>query len=98
MKMKRGMVFIYAMWSGTSVLSWQVLTEILSKLPELPMILVVDIDAIPLDDVEKFLDQFSYGNGEVIWIKEGQKIAMLPWCTARDENAVITHTTDLMSC
>ena len=77
-KIRDGVVFVFAAWSGQSILSYRLLCEALAKHPEIAIPLVVsDIDALDKRFTETFGRIFG-GVGETIWIKDG-KVLFLDW-------------------
>ena len=74
---QRGILFLMAFWSGTSVRAFAEITEVLGRLDANAEIdfVVVDVDGSPaLYDVPEFLGKV-HGNGEAAWVRNGNIIA-----------------------
>ena len=69
----RLVVLFHAPWSGSSIIH---LSKILTDLNDLKVknlpIIMVDIDVIGWDFIQKNLEQKSHGNGEAAFIQAGQ--------------------------
>ena len=65
--------FVFATWSGASVVSFRLLCEALARSPEIKFsILVVNADRFDLDAFKKLFGELPQGKGEAFWIKNGQ--------------------------
>jgi hypothetical protein len=73
----RGMLFLMAFWSGTSVRGFASLTDVVAKLDQEKALelVVVDVDGSPaLYQIPEFLGKV-HGNGETAWVRNGSVIA-----------------------
>ena len=69
----RGILFLMAFWSGSSVTAFKQLTEVISRLDQNGTLelVVVDVDGSPaLYQVPEFLGRV-HGNGEAAWVRNG---------------------------
>lgn len=68
-----GVLLVMARWSGTSVQSFQYLTNVISRLDPLEklQIVVVDADGSPAFYEFSAFKGDLHGHGEVAWIKDG---------------------------
>lgn len=69
-----GVLFLMAFWSGSSVLSFRRLTELVARRRAEIEVVVADVDHSPrLYDV---LWGGVHGDGEVIWVRRGEIVAL----------------------
>ncbi len=69
----RGILFLMAFWSGSSMMAFKRLTEVLSRLDQnrILELVVVDVDGSPaLYQLPEFLGRV-HGNGEAAWVRNG---------------------------
>src|SRR4051812_41487861 len=71
-RIRRGILFLMAFWSGPSVLAFSKLTQTLSGLGmEGLELVVVDVDSSPeLDEMPEFQGKIR-GAGETAWVRDG---------------------------
>ncbi len=74
---RRGIVMIFAAWSGQSVLGLQRLTRFLAARDEAFDFIVVDIEAMTTQEMKQGFGREFYGRGETLWIQDGQVVAFL---------------------
>jgi hypothetical protein len=68
----RGILFIFAGWSGPSVHAWKALTRALGGDRDLDFkVYVIDADELPTDFADHELKVLPHGNGETFWIRDG---------------------------
>ena len=76
---RRGVVFVFAAWSGPAILAFQRFTRVMNSMDNCYLDLVVlDTDCLTQDSaVEIFGAQgfFRGGAGEVVWIRDGRVVA-----------------------
>jgi hypothetical protein len=71
----QAVLFIFATWSGTAVVSFRLLCEALAKSPTAKFpVVVLDADGFDLDAFKKALGELPQGKGEAFWIKHGQVV------------------------
>lgn len=69
----QGVLFVFATWSGTAVVSFRLLCEALSGIPEAKFpIIVINADGFDFDAFKKAFGELPQGKGEAFWIKGGQ--------------------------
>src|SRR5262249_45128233 len=73
---RRGILFLMALWSGPSVQAFAKLTEVLASLPSHDLeLVVVDVDgSAPLYELPEFKGLVS-GSGETAWVRDGRIVA-----------------------
>jgi len=88
-KIEQGVLFVFATWSGSCIVSFKLLLDALAQCPHAIFpIYVVDTDTL---DHEAFMLRFGKrlnGNGETIWIKNG-KVLHVDIGYADKENQVL---------
>ena len=71
----QAVLFIFATWSGASVVSFRLLCEALAKSPGGQFqILVLNADGFDFDAFKKGFGELPQGKGETFWIKRGQVV------------------------
>jgi hypothetical protein len=73
----RGILFLMAFWSGTSVKGFATLTQVVATLDQEKALelVVIDVDGSPaLYHIPEFLGNV-HGNGETAWVRNGSVIA-----------------------
>jgi len=94
---RRGVVFVFAVWSGPSVQALQRFTRVLAtiELGSLDVI-ILDNDCITDDDKMRVFGHVFHGAGEVLWIRDGQVIAELSAYRQESEPLILSHTKALL--
>lgn len=99
-EISRGVVFVFAAWSGPSVLGFRRFTRVMSELPTISLDLVVlDTDCLTAESATQLFgtDGFQAGGyGETIWVKDGVVVAREIATPAR-EQALLDHTRALIT-
>ena len=68
-------LFIFATWSGASVLSFRLLCEALAKSPGTRFpIIVLDADGFDFEAFKRTFGELPQGKGEAFWIKRGKVV------------------------
>ena len=81
-KIGRGIVFIFATWSGHSVTSFQHFCSALAEAPTSKLaIFVMDADGFDFDAFKNAFGELPQGKGEVYWIRNGQVVYRDPGYT-----------------
>ena len=71
----RGVLFVFAIWSGDAIRSFRMLCDGLAATPEANFsILVMDADGFDFDAFMSALGELPQGKGEAYWIRNGQVI------------------------
>ena len=95
----RGVVFVFAAWSGPAVLALRRFTQVMSELPTDSLDLVVlDTDCLTAEAATQLFgtDGFRAGGyGETIWVKDGVVVAREIAAPA-SEQALRDHTRELL--
>ena len=97
--MRRGIVFVFAAWSGPAVIGLQRFTKVIQSLDIRSLDLVVlDTDCLNEDSAAQLFGVPSFttgGWGEAIWIRDGRVIARALAHTAL-ESMIEQHTRGLL--
>lgn len=76
-KIDRGLLFIFATWSGAAIGSFRLLCEALALEPVASFqIFVIDADAFNHEAFKKAFGELPQGKGEAFWIKNGEVVLM----------------------
>jgi hypothetical protein len=98
-QMRRGIVFVFAAWSGPAVMGLQRFTKGIKSLDTHSLDLVVlDIDCLTEDSATQLFGTPSFttgGWGETIWIRDGSIIAR-QLAHAAPESLIEQHTRELL--
>lgn len=71
----RGVLFVFATWSGDAIRSFRLLCDGLATTPEVKFsILVMDADDCDYDAFKSALGELPQGKGEAYWIRSGQLV------------------------
>jgi len=71
----RAVLFVFATWSGTSIVSFRLLCESLARSPRAKFpIIVLDADGFDFDAFKKTFGDLPQGKGEAFWIENGQVV------------------------
>jgi hypothetical protein len=97
--MRRGVIFVFAAWSGPAVVGLRKFTKSMAMLPTNMLDLVVlDIDCLASDDALQLFGDSGFranGSGEVIWVRDGLAVAReMAFCT--DDQVLFEHTRKLV--
>ncbi len=97
--MRRGVVFVFAAWSGPAVLALRRFTQIMAEIATDALDLVIlDIDCLTPDSAAVLFgtDGFRAGGyGETIWVSEGLVVAR-EIASPPAERAIREHTKDIL--
>lgn len=98
-RIRRGVVYLLAAWSGPSVMHFRVITEALSRIDSSGLeFYVVDIDCVPKDFMlASFQRSAPAGAGETVWVRDGAVVAsVLTYSRAGVEAEFMRHTRELI--
>jgi hypothetical protein len=99
MEIRRGVVFVFAAWSGPAVMALQMFTRIMSELPTTALDLVVlDTDCLTAESATQLFGTDGFiagGYGETIWVRDGVIVAREIAAPAR-EQALRDHSRELL--
>ena len=97
-KIARGIVLIFAAWSGHSVIALQRLTESLSRRDlDFLEIKVIDIESMTSQDMNRVFGRVFHGYGETLWIREGKVVAQIEAFEPESEPLILAHTRELLA-
>ena len=78
-EIRRGIVFVFAAWSGPAVVAFQMFTRVMSELPTGSLDLVVlDTDCLTAESATQLFGTGGFiagGYGETIWVRDGVIVA-----------------------
>ena|SRR6266567_5327869 len=98
-RMRRGVVFVFAAWSGSAVMGLQRFTKVMKSFDTRSLDLVVlDIDCLTEDSASQLFGVPSFttgGWGETLWIRDGRIVARELAHTA-PEGLIEQHTKRLL--
>ena len=93
---RRGIVIIFAAWSGQAVLGLQRLTRLLSTRAESLDIVVIDIESMTTQEMNQWFGRDFHGKGETFWIRDGQIVAFLEAYHPETEPLILHHSRRLL--
>ncbi len=92
----RGILFIFAGWSGPSVHAWKALTRVLASERELDFrVYVIDADELPNDFADHELKVLPHGNGETFWVRDGRILRSLSKYGTEHEHEIRAFTKEV---
>lgn len=88
-KIRRGVVFVFAAWSGPAVVAFRMLTRLMSELPTSVLDLVVlDTDCLSAEPATQLFGTEGFiagGYGETVWVRDGVIVAREIAASAREQ-------------
>jgi len=95
-EIKAAVVFVFALWSGPSIMAFKKFTQLLKTL-ELGSIevIVLDNDCMNGKEMVQLFGHVFHGVGEIVWIKNGRMVAELR-TNQQDTESVIVQNTKLL--
>ena len=93
---RRGIVIIFAAWSGQAVLALQRLTRCLAARDESFDFIVVDIESMTTQEMKKWFGREFHGHGETLWIRDGQVVAFLEAYAPETELLIARYSKQLL--
>jgi hypothetical protein len=99
-QIRRGIVYLFAVWSVPSVLHFRSITEALSRIDWSDLeFYVVDIDCVPEDFMRATFQCRAAGAGETLWVRDGVVVAsILTYSHAEVKAEVMRRTRELLDC
>lgn len=98
-EIRRGVVFVFAAWSGPAIMGFKKFTRLMNELPvSLFELVVLDTDCLNDLSAERLFGTEGFiagGNGETIWVKDGVIVARESAAYASDQ-ALRAHTQELL--
>src|SRR5215813_9896424 len=94
---QRGMVFIFAVWSGPAIVAVERFTRVLAGMDTAGLDLVVlDTDCLSSEAGIALWGSNVGGGGETLWIRDGFVVARSQLYVADSETEFVRHTEDLL--
>jgi hypothetical protein len=98
--MRRGVVFVFAAWSGPAVMGLKRFTRVMSSFDTHSLDLVIlDIDCLTADSATQLFGTDGFragGNGETIWVRGGRIVAREIAAPDNSEHLLQQHTKALL--
>jgi hypothetical protein len=95
---RRGVVFVFAIWSGPAVTGLRRFTRQLSMLDLGPLdVIVLDNDSMTGEDMTRLFGHVFHGAGEAVWVRDGHVVAELSACRPESEPLILRHTRELLA-
>jgi len=90
MKIMKGVIFVHAMWSASSVQSLRFFVQVISQAQALPVqFLFLNADSYSIEEFIKAFGTRPCGNGEIIWIKAGKVVNVFKGFTSGEQKSTI---------
>ena len=94
----RGIVLIFAAWSGHSVIALQRVTESISRRDlSFLEVKVIDIESMTGQDMNRLFGRIFHGCGETLWIRNGKVIAQVEAFDPEAEPLILAYTRQLLA-
>jgi hypothetical protein len=94
---RRGIIFVFAVWSGPAVMAFQRFTRILANIDTKELDLVVlDTDCLTPEVAKGLWGKMVTGAGETLWVREGLVVARMLLDIPESEAQVVQHTHALL--
>jgi len=94
---RRGIVFIFAVWSGPAIIAFERFTRTLAGIDTARLDLVVlDTDCLGSEAATALWGSNVGGGGETLWIRDGFVVARSLLYVADSEKEFVRHTEDLL--
>jgi|SRR5688572_14385282 len=95
---RRGIVFIFAVWSGPARMALRQFTRLLSTLDLGSLdVIILDNDSMSGDEMIRLSGHVFHGYGEALWVRDGQVVAELSAGPPEAEPLILKHTSELLS-
>jgi hypothetical protein len=94
---RRGIIFIFAVWSGPAIIAFHRFTRVLAGIDTTGLDLVVlDTDCLSSEAGTALWGKNVGGGGETLWVRDGAVVARLLLYIADSEPELLRHTQDLI--
>jgi hypothetical protein len=94
---RRGIIFIFAVWSGPAIVAFQRFTRVLADIDTTGVDLVVlDTDSLTAEAGRALWGRVVGGGGETLWVRDGVVVSRSLLCVPDSEPEVLRHTRDLI--
>jgi hypothetical protein len=95
---RRGIVFIFALWSGPAFIAFDRFTRLLANIDTGPLDLVIlDIDCLSSESGIALWGTNVGGGGETIWVRDGVVVARSLLYAPDSEPELLRHTHELLT-
>lgn len=95
---RRGVVFVFAAWSGPAVIALRRFTKVVSTLDLGSLeVIIMDNDSMNGEDTIRLFGHVFHGAGEVLWVRDGHVVAELSAYRPESEPLLISHTRELLA-
>jgi hypothetical protein len=94
---RRGIIFIFAVWSGPAIAAFHRLTQLLADIDTTGLDLVVlDTDCLTAEAGRALWGRNVGGGGETLWVRDGVVVARSLLYVPDSQPEVLQHTRDLI--
>lgn len=95
---RRGIVFIFAVWSGPAIIAFERFTRVLAGMdsPRLDLV-VLDTDCLTPEAMIALWGRNVGGGGETLWVRDGVAVARSLLYVPDSESELARHTQDLLN-
>ena len=90
-QVRRGVVIIFAAGSGQAVLALQRLTHFLAARDESIDLIVIDVEAMTVQEMKQWFGREFHGHGETQWIRDGKVVACLETYPSEMDALVLSY-------
>jgi hypothetical protein len=95
---RRGIVFIFAVWSGPAIIAFERFTRVLADIDTTELDLaVLDTDCLSSEAGVALWGRNVGGGGETLWIRDGVIVARSLLYLADSEQELVRHTQSLLA-
>lgn len=95
-QVRRGIGIIFAAGNGQSVLALERLTRFLVA-RDLPIeLIVIDMESMTIQEMKRLFGRLFHGQGETLWIRDGEVIAFLDAYAADAEVLLLNFSRQLL--
>lgn len=97
-RIEAGVVFVFAAWSASSIVSWREFNKAVAKTDLTgKTVVVIDIEQLSPSMAVLWFGEVVHGIGEAFWVKNGRVVHAIKGCEATDAKEVIRYTENLNS-
>lgn len=94
---RRGIIFIFAGWSGPAIIAFRRFTQVLAALDASRLdLIVLDIDCLSSEAGTALWGENVGGGGETLWVREGAVVARTLLCVPDTESEAHRNTLELL--
>lgn len=100
LSIRRGIVFIFATWSGPAYVAFKRFTRVTASIDtSLIELFILDIDCLTNAIINQYLKNArltTAGCGETFWVRDGKIVASAVLISDSAETSIIQHTKELL--